>query len=58
MQAEVAQIYTSVFVPVFTALAIAYAVGILAALCLPRGRLSSAPAGVPQGASKPVTTQS
>lgn len=58
VQAEVAQIYTSVFIPVFTALAIAYAVGILAALCLPRGRLSSAPAGVPQGTSKPVITQS
>ncbi|KSU65771.1 MFS transporter [Arthrobacter sp. NIO-1057] len=58
VQAEVAQIYTSVFAPVFIALAIAYAVGILASLCLPRGRLSSAPAGASQGANKPVTTHS
>lgn len=43
VQAEVAQIYNSVFTPVFTALAIAYAVGIIAALCLPQGRLSNAP---------------
>ncbi|KAA9105058.1 MFS transporter [Microbacterium rhizomatis] len=39
-QAEVAQVYSSVLGPIFIALAIAYAVGIVAALLLPRGRLS------------------
>lgn len=58
VQSEVAQIYASVFAPVFAALAIAYAAGILAALCLPRGRLSSAPAGAAHEASEPVTTRS
>ncbi len=39
-QAEVAAIYTSVFAPVFIGLAIAYAVGVVAAVLLPAGRLS------------------
>ncbi|MGP9606222.1 MFS transporter [Glutamicibacter sp. 287] len=58
VQAEVAEIYNSVFTPVFTALAIAYVVGIIAALCLPRGRLSNAPAGAPLETAQPVTTGS
>jgi len=40
VQAGVAQIYSSVFTPIFTALAGAYALGIVAAVLLPHGRLS------------------
>ncbi|MBN9181150.1 MAG: MFS transporter [Microbacterium sp.] len=39
-QAAVAAIYRDVFTPIFLALAAVYAVGIVAALLLPRGRLS------------------
>ncbi|MGQ3382648.1 MFS transporter [Glutamicibacter sp. TV12E] len=58
VQAEVAQIYTSVFSPVFAALALAYAVGILVALCLPRGRLSNDPSGTAENTPVSVTTES
>lgn len=58
VQAEVAEIYNAVFTPVFTALAIAYVVGIIAALCLPRGRLSNTPAGAPLDTAQPLTTGS
>lgn len=58
VQAEVAEIYNAVFTPVFTALAIAYLVGIIAALCLPRGRLSNTPAGAPLDTAQPLTTGS
>jgi EmrB/QacA subfamily drug resistance transporter len=46
VQAAVAGIYAEVFTPIFIALALAYAVGIIAAVLLPHGRLSdeSAPA--------------
>jgi hypothetical protein len=40
VQAEVAALYSSVLAPIFIGLAIAYAVGIVAALLLPNGRLS------------------
>ncbi|WP_235008162.1 MFS transporter [Microbacterium timonense] len=40
VQVEVAGIYSAVFAPVFAALAVAYAAGIVAALLLPAGRLS------------------
>jgi hypothetical protein len=43
VQANVAQIYSSVFTPVFIALAAAYVVGIAAAVLLPQGRLSDEP---------------
>ena len=43
VQADVAQIYSSVFTPIFIALACAYALGILAAVLLPHGRLSDEP---------------
>ena len=43
VQASVAQIYSSVFTPVFLALAATYAVGIAAAVLLPQGRLSDEP---------------
>ncbi|MBN9183131.1 MAG: MFS transporter, partial [Microbacterium sp.] len=39
-QAAVAAIYRDVFTPIFLALAAVYAIGIVAALLLPRGRLS------------------
>jgi EmrB/QacA subfamily drug resistance transporter len=38
-QLAVAAIYTSVFVPIFIGLAVAYAVGVVAAILLPAGRL-------------------
>lgn len=49
VQAEVAQIYGDVMVPVFLALAATYVVGFIAALLLPPGRLSDehAPAADP-----------
>ncbi|MCI1020459.1 MFS transporter [Microbacterium sp. C5A9] len=40
LQVEVAGIYHEVFAPVFGALAIAYAVGFVVAILMPRGRLS------------------
>lgn len=43
VQASVAQIYSTVFTPIFIALAATYAVGIVAAVLLPHGRLSDEP---------------
>ena len=40
VQTQVAELYSSVLAPIFVGLAIAYAVGIVAALLLPHGRLS------------------
>jgi hypothetical protein len=40
VQTEVAALYSSVLAPIFLGLAIVYAVGIVAALLLPNGRLS------------------
>jgi EmrB/QacA subfamily drug resistance transporter len=40
VQAEVAALYSSVLAPIFVGLALTYAVGIVAALLLPHGRLS------------------
>ena len=40
VQAQVAELYSSVLAPIFIGLALAYAVGIVAALLLPHGRLS------------------
>jgi EmrB/QacA subfamily drug resistance transporter len=39
VQAEIAEIYTTVFAPIFAGLAVAYGVGVIAALLLPAGRL-------------------
>ncbi len=39
-QVEIAGIYTAVFAPIFIGLSIAYAVGVVAAVLLPAGRLS------------------
>jgi MFS family permease len=56
VQAEVAQIYGDVFVPVFAALAITYAIGIVAAILLPPGRLSDEPApATTEPATEPAT---
>lgn len=55
VQAEVAQIYGDVFVPVFAALAITYAIGIVAAVLLPPGRLSDEPAPATEPATEPAT---
>jgi len=56
VQAEVAQIYGDVFVPVFAALAITYAIGIVAAILLPPGRLSDEPApSTTEPATEPAT---
>jgi len=40
VQAQVADLYSGVMAPIFIGLAVAYAVGILASLLLPDGRLS------------------
>jgi EmrB/QacA subfamily drug resistance transporter len=40
VQAQIAEIYRDVFAPIFVALAVTYAVGIVAAVLLPHGRLS------------------
>ena len=39
-QLQVAEVYRDVFVPIFVALAVTYAVGIVASVLLPNGRLS------------------
>jgi EmrB/QacA subfamily drug resistance transporter len=57
VQAQVAQIYGDVMAPVFLALALTYAVGIVAAVLLPAGRLSDEhePSPDPEPASEPLT---
>ncbi|GAA5026752.1 MDR family MFS transporter [Microbacterium fluvii] len=46
-QAAVAEIYRDVFVPVFLALAAVYALGVVAAVMLPHGRLSDDTSSIP-----------
>lgn len=53
VQAEVAGIYRDVFAPVFVALGGAYALGIVAAILLPHGRLADDP--VPSAERQPAT---
>jgi EmrB/QacA subfamily drug resistance transporter len=55
VQAEVAQIYGGVLAPVFLALAITYALGIVAAVLLPAGRLSDELEPAADAASQPLT---
>jgi len=55
VQATVAQIYGAVFTPVFIALAATYAVGIVAAVLLPHGRLSDEPVPAPQKTSETLS---
>jgi MFS family permease len=54
VQAEVAQIYGDVFAPIFGALSLVYAVGIIAALLLPGGRLSDETEAAPAPANEPL----
>lgn len=55
VQAEVAGIYADVFAPVFAALGIVYALGIIAAILLPTGALSNEAESAPASSSAPVT---
>ena len=55
VQAEVAQLYGDVMVPVFAALALTYALGIVAAVLLPKGQLSDELEPSPEPASEPLT---
>ena len=54
-QAEVAQLYGDVLAPVFAALALTYALGIVAAVLLPKGQLSDELEPSPEPASEPLT---
>ena len=55
VQAEVAQLYGDVLAPVFAALALTYALGIVAAVLLPKGQLSDEVEPSPEPASEPLT---
>jgi MFS family permease len=55
VQAGVAQIYGTVFTPIFIALAVTYAVGIVAAVLLPHGRLTDEPAPAPHTTSESLS---
>jgi MFS family permease len=55
VQQEVAQIYGDVLAPVFLALALTYALGIVAAILLPAGRLSDDVEPTADAASEPIT---
>ncbi|MFE5673211.1 MFS transporter [Agromyces sp. NPDC056523] len=55
VQAEVAQIYGEVLAPVFLALAVTYALGIVAAVLLPAGRLSDELEPAAEAAPEPLT---
>lgn len=55
VQAEVAQLYGDVLAPVFAALALTYALGIVAAVLLPKGQLSDELEPSPEPASEPLT---
>lgn len=52
VQSQVAGIYSSVFAPVFAALAVTYAVGFVVAVLLPAGRLSDEPEPAPAPSSE------
>jgi EmrB/QacA subfamily drug resistance transporter len=55
VQAEVAQLYGDVLAPVFLVLALTYALGIVAAVLLPPGRLSDEAESSSDAASAPLT---
>jgi hypothetical protein len=40
VQLQIAEVYRDVFVPIYIALAVTYAIGIIASILLPNGRLS------------------
>jgi MFS family permease len=54
-QLEIAQVYRDVFVPVYIALAVTYAVGIIASILLPDGRLSDEHGPVRASETEPIT---
>lgn len=54
-QETVAGIYGQVFAPIFIALAVTYAIGIIAAVLLPQGRLSDEPDAAPSPVSEPLS---
>jgi MFS family permease len=55
VQSQVAGIYSGVFAPVFAALAVTYAAGVVAAVLLPAGRLSDDAEPAPAPSSEPLT---
>jgi hypothetical protein len=55
VQAEVAQLYGDLFVPIFAALALTYALGVVAAVLLPKGQLSDEVEPSSEPASEPLT---
>jgi MFS family permease len=55
VQEQVAQLYGGVLAPVFAALAVVYALGIIAAVLLPKGQLSDEVQHAPEAASEPLT---
>jgi len=55
VQEQVAQLYGGVLAPVFAALAVVYALGIIAAVLLPKGQLSDEVEPAPEAASEPLT---
>ena len=55
VQSQVAGIYSGIFAPVFAALAVTYAAGVVAAVLLPAGRLSDESEPAPAPSSEPLT---
>jgi len=55
VQAQIAQIYGNVLAPVFAGLALTYALGIVAAVLLPAGRLSDELEPAADAATQPLT---
>ncbi|MDR6907773.1 EmrB/QacA subfamily drug resistance transporter [Agromyces sp. 3263] len=55
VQEQVAQLYGDVLSPVFAALAVVYALGIVAAVLLPKGQLSDEVETAPEAASESLT---
>ena len=55
LQQDVARIYGEVFAPIFVALAVTYAIGIIAAVLLPHGRLSDEPQTARTSASETLS---
>jgi hypothetical protein len=53
-QLHVAEVYRDVFIPIFIALAVVYAVGIVASVLLPNGRLSDEHAPIPDSETEAI----
>jgi hypothetical protein len=54
LQAQVAELYSSVMAPIFLGLAVTYAVGVVVALLLPNGRLSDERDAAPLSETEPA----